>query len=405
MRSRSEGSRRPPPGVAGREEAASLSILLKPVSGRCNLACRYCFYREVAERRSTGDYGLMEPGTAELLVDRAFETGASHISFGFQGGEPTLAGLDFFRRFVGRVRRGTEEAKAAGRGIEVNLALQTNGLLIDEAWATFLAGEGFLVGVSIDGPRLLHDSLRIGRDGSGSHAAAMRGVSILREAGVPVNALCVVDALTAGNAARVYAHLREKGFDWLQFIPCLDPPGEEGGHTWSLTPEDYGSFLAETFDLRYGEWRRGSRVNVRWFDDLVGMAMGNPPESCGMRGFCGSSLAVESDGSAYTCDFYMTDEWKLGDIRRDSIAAMLGSPAARRFVDRSRRIDPACAACPAFSLCRGGCLRYREPFADGRPSLNRYCSSFKRFFGHATPRLLEMAACEKTAADESSSRA
>lgn len=376
----------------------SVNFLIKPASGRCNLACRYCFYRDVAENRTTGDYGIMSAETAEILVDRAFELGADLLTFGFQGGEPTMAGLPFFERFARLVRARAERAAAErpGRTVRWQFAMQTNAVAIDEDWARFLKQEDFLLGVSVDGPRLLHDAYRVRRDDSGTYGAVMDGVALLRAAGVPMNALCVVDGATADNAATVYRHLRSRGFDWIQFIPCLDPLGEEpGGRSWSLSPEAYGRFLKETFDLRYAEWKEGRPVNVRWFDNLIAMAMGQPPESCGMSGSCAVGFTVEADGSVFPCDFYVVDEWRLGNVRDAGFAEMRDGELGRRFVESSRPVDEACRSCFAFPLCRGGCRRDREPFKDGLPALNRYCPSFKEFFSYAGQRIMEMAETEK----------
>ena len=373
-------------------------ILIKPASGRCNIACRYCFYRDVADHRETDDFGIMDDAVAALLVERAFELDAAAIGFGFQGGEPTVAGLPFFRRFVAMVRERAAALASAQPGKPVpriEFSMQTNGVAITPEWAGFLKEEGFLLGVSLDGPRLLHDAYRVRRDGTGTHEAVLRGIGLLRDAGVPMNALCVVDEATADNAAAVYRFLRGRGFDWMQFIPCLDPLGEvPGGRPWSLTPAAYGRFLKEIFDLRYRDWKAGIPVNVRWVDNLVSMAMGYPPEICGMTGVCAVNWTVEADGSVYPCDFYVNEEWKLGDLRHDSFESMRQGAAARRFVETSRHMDPACATCRAYPLCRGGCRRDREPFADGAPTLNRYCDAYRDFFSHAGDRILEMAEME-----------
>lgn len=374
----------------------SLSFLIKPASGRCNLGCRYCFYKDVAGHRDTEDFGIMSEATAGLLVERAFEhareSGAVSINFGFQGGEPTLAGLPFFERFVELAQRKAEESAT----IRLDFSMQTNGILIDPAWASFLKKENFLLGVSIDGPRLLHDLYRTRRDGAGSFRDVMKGVEALRAAGVEMNALCVVDATTAQNAHNVYRFLRARGFEWLQFIPCLDPLGEEPGtHPWSLSPEAYGRFLKEIFELRYGEWKAGARVNVRWIDNLVAMAMGLPPESCGMSGCCAVNFIIEADGSVYPCDFHVTDEWRLGTLADSSFEEMRTGGKARRFVEMSLPVDSECASCFAFPLCRGGCRRDREPFSAEKPILNRYCSAFKDFFAHAGARIMEMAEGER----------
>lgn len=368
-----------------------MSFLIKPVSGRCNLACRYCFYRDELERRESGDRGLMSEETAKLLIDRAFELPADSLNFAFQGGEPTLAGLPFFERFVEAVR--SRAAENDGRPARhVSFSLQTNGTVLDAEWARFLRREEFLVGVSVDGPRLLHDAFRPDRAGAGTYARVMRGVEALRAEGVPINALCVVNEAAADNAALVYRHLRSKGFEWIQFIPCLDPVGGMPGETaWSLDPERYGRFLKTTFDLRFEEWRAGVPVGIRWFDNLVRMAADLPPESCGMAGSCAVSFTVEADGSVYPCDFYCTDEWRLGNVRTASFTAMRDCPTALRFVESSRHSAPECGSCSVYPLCRGGCRRDREPFVNGLPGPNRLCPAFRQFFEYAGERIRLMA--------------
>jgi len=379
---------------------ASVSFLIKPASGRCNLACRYCFYRDVAERRTTEDFGLMSKETAAALVRRAFELEADVLSFGFQGGEPTLAGLPFFERFVALVRSTAAALPRdrVGGPIRTQFSLQTNGVTLDADWARFFKREGFLLGVSIDGPRLLHDAYRVRRDDTPTYSDAMAGAALLLAEGVPTNALCVVDAATADNAERVYRHLRSRGFEWIQFIPCLDPLGEEPGQrSWSLSPAAFGRFLKTIFDLRYAEWRAGVGVNVRWHDNVVRIAAGLPSDQCGMSGSCDVSYTIEADGSVYPCDFYVTDEWRLGDLSGTSFAEMRSGEIARLFVEGSRHKDQACVGCFAFPLCRGGCRRDREPFVNGKPSQNRYCSAFIDFFGYAGDRIMEMANAEREA--------
>ena len=364
----------------------SASFLIKPASGRCNLACRYCFYRDEVENRSVADYGIMTGETTEILVDRIFELGSQSYSIGFQGGEPTLAGLDYFRRFAALMKEKNTKGAAIG------YALQTNGTTLNAEWAKFLKEENYLVGISLDGPRMVHDAMRVSRNDKGSYDKVLEGVAFLRAEDVPVNALCVVDAITADNTELIYTHLRRKGFDWIQFIPCLDPLGEApGGHSWSLTPEAFGRFLKKAFDLWYEDGNKGTPANLRWFDNLIGMALGYPPENCGMSGRCGSYFTVEADGSVYPCDFYVVDEWKMGDIRTNTLTELYQGEVAQRFIKVSEYVDDACRACFAYPLCRGGCRRDREPFVDGRPVLNRYCPSFKDFFQYAGERIMAIA--------------
>jgi uncharacterized protein len=207
-----------------------------------------------------------------------------------------------------------------------------------------------------------------------------------------VNALCVVTDHVAANAAQVYQYLRRRGLHWMQFIPCLEPlEASAGGQPWSLHPEAYGRFLKTLFDLWYEDHRRGAPASIRWFDNLVDMAMGHPPENCGMAGLCSAYFTIEADGSVYPCDFYVTDEWQLGNIREQALTNLMSGETAKRFVSSSAPVDSHCKGCFAFPLCRGGCRRDREPFASGLPGLNRYCQAYKDFFAYAGKRLVGMA--------------
>lgn len=393
------------------------SILIKPVSGRCNLACSYCFYRDVAAHRDLPDYGRMSLETAKTLIHKALDYAEGRCSFAFQGGEPTLAGLDFFRTFVDTVER-ADRGKAV-----INYMLQTNGLAIDEEWAAFLAEKHFLTGLSLDGPRLLHDLFRKGYDGSGSFDRVMQAARTLKAAGADFNILCVVDAATADNPLAVYEFFRRRGFDWIQYIPCLEPlegtsqlpvdasgvTGEDavaqdsgsnpgaaarsgGGSPYALTPAAWGHFLEVTFDAWYKDIRSGRQVSIRYFDNLVDMALGYPPENCGMAGRCSAYFTVEADGSVYPCDFYVLDEWRMGNVQEHSFAQMAASKEARRFIESSLSVSPECTGCFAYPLCRGGCRREREPFIDGHPGLNRHCEAWQHFFRHAGGRIMELAA-------------
>jgi uncharacterized protein len=370
----------------------ALTILIKPVSGRCDLACSYCFYRDVASRRDRRDYGLMDPVTMEALIARAFEDEGREIQFVFQGGEPCLAGIGFYRDFVRAVER------LGKPGTRVAYSIQTNGMTVDGEWAAFLKAHNFLVGISLDGPRVLHDASRRSPDGRGSHGRVLESVRILKEAGVEFNILCVVNSLVADNPRQVYEYLRRRGFGWIQFIPCMDPfpdktgvepPTEAAGQAPS--PKAWASFLKTCFDLWSADLAAGNFVSVRYFDNLVAMAMGRPPESCAMAGRCGSYFAVEADGTVFPCDFYEVDEWSLGNVLDASFGSMRNSELARRFVGLSESRDSECQGCFALSLCRGGCMRDREPFIQGLPGRNKFCAAYKEFLAYAGERIVDLA--------------
>ncbi len=365
----------------------SLSLLVKPASSLCNLNCRYCFYHDVADKRTTASHGIMDDGVLETLVQRALSFADGHCTFAFQGGEPTLAGLGFYRRLVDMQR------KYNAKGVQIHNAIQTNGMAIDAEWARFLAMHHFLTGVSLDGPREIHDANRMDATGRGSFDRVMTGISHLKAAGAEFNILSVVTGWSARHANKIYRFFRRERFDFLQFIPCLDPFGEEPfKQAHSLSPERYGSFLISLFDLWHKDALLGNPISIRWFDNLAGMMLGAPPESCGMSGRCTCQFVVEADGSVYPCDFYVLDEWKVGNILMDGFVEMRASPNAERFISTSLPVDPSCAGCPWKTLCHGGCRRSREPFRDGLPILNLQCQAYKRFFAHAVPGLREIAA-------------
>ncbi len=359
-----------------------LTFMIKPASSRCNFRCRYCFYADVSAHRTVADCGMMTDETAQQLIRRAMGYADGSVSFAFQGGEPLLAGLDFFDRFVREVRRQNS------RRIPVRYAVQTNGSLLTEAYARFFAENGFLVGVSLDGTREVHDSLRVFPDGSGTWDTVTEKIVLLERCGADCNILCVVTAQAAEHPRRVWDALHKHRF--LQFIPCIDD-FDTGPAAYSLTPEAYGRFLTEIFDCYEASYRQGQPVSERTMDNYMAILMGQAPEHCGMRGQCGQYLLAEADGSIYPCDFYVLDEWKLGNIRDDSVARLMKSETMRRFQSLSQVLPSACPSCRWRPLCRGGCRRDREPFLDGLPSPNRFCESYRMFFEARYDRMTALA--------------
>ena len=363
-----------------------LSLLIKPASSNCNLRCQYCFYHSIAENRTTSSYGVMSSETLEVLVKKALECTEGSCTFAFQGGEPTLAGLDFYKKLVEIV------PKYNIKKVKVNYALQTNGLAIDGEWAEFLMENKFLVGISLDGPKDIHDITRIDPQGKGSFKRVMATVDLFNKHHVEYNVLCVVNAYVARHISKVYSFYKKHDFRFLQFIPCLDPLNEEpGGHQYSLTPERYTQFLKKLFDEWYNDILKDDILSIRYFDDLIAMLMGYPPGSCGMSGTCGDNYVIEANGGVYPCDFYVLDEWYIGNIHEIGFEQIRASAPACSFIEVSKHIDPQCEGCKWYNLCRGGCRRYREPFENGKPVLNYYCSSFKEFFEYTIERMLKLA--------------
>lgn len=360
------------------------SVLIKPASGSCNMRCRYCFYADEMEHREQSSYGLMSEETLEILVRKVLESGGGPYHFAFQGGEPTLAGLDFYRsliRFVDKYKKD---------GVAVSYAIQTNGLAIDEEWAEFLSKHHFLVGVSLDGIRDIHDLYRKDAGTRGTFARVMSGIHLLERYGVEFNILTVVTAQSARSIGKIYNFYKKCGFTYQQYIACLDPLEEERGqHQYSLTPEKYEFFLKTLFDYWYQDMKQGNFVYIRYFENLAGILKGCPPETCSMNGFCSVQWVIEADGSAYPCDFYVLDEWRMGNVRTDSFEDMMLNCERSGFIDTSLVPPEDCKKCKWGFLCRGGCRREREPGMDGIQK-NYFCESFYHFFEYAVPRLREL---------------
>ncbi len=366
-----------------------VNLLVKPASSLCNMRCRYCFYADVAQNRAVPSYGIMSPETQEALVAAAFAYAEGSCGFAFQGGEPTLAGLSYFERLIAL------EEQYNTKHLPVYNSIQTNGYVMDETWAAFLAKHRFLVGLSMDGPKDLHDACRLDAAGKGTHSRVMRAARLLEKHKVPFNILCVVNNAIARHAEQVFRFFQKNGLRYLQFIPCLDAFDQTDTHPYSLTAERYAHFLKTTFDLYYDSYCKGQYVSIRTFDNYVGMLLGQPPESCGMSGVCSCYFVAEGDGSIYPCDFYVLDEYRLGNITEMSFADMLQSPNAERFVEESRQVHEDCQNCRWMSLCRGGCRRNREPMVAGKLAKNQFCKAFQAFFEYAYDRLCHMADCER----------
>ena len=363
------------------------TFLVKPASSLCGLRCRYCFYEDVARCRETQSMGIMKRETAENLLRSAAEAAqpGDVIQITFQGGEPTLAGLEFFQDFIHL------ERKLIPKGITVSHSIQTNGMVVTEEWGEFFKENQFLVGLSLDGTREFHDSLRVDHRGKGTWDRAVAALELLDRAGVETNLLCVVTGQMGRSPQKVYQSLRKLGNHPLQFIPCLDPlEASRGSMPYSLSPQRYGHFLCGLFDCWYRDWQGGRYVSIRLFDDYLRILAGMAPSTCAASGCCGSYLVVEGDGSLYPCDFFVLDEWYLGNINRMGVEEAMNCPQSLRFLERGRKRPEGCNACPCAAICRGGCPRDWTAF--GPQGENYYCPAFRQFFDYALPRLRQAAA-------------
>lgn len=364
----------------------ALSLLIKPASGNCNMRCRYCFYADELDNREIRSYGKMSVDTMHTIVEKAMEYGDYECTIAFQGGEPTLAGLDFYRDLVAYVTAHENPKK-----LKIHYALQTNGYLINEEWAAFLGENHFLVGVSLDGLKEIHDRYRLDAAGKGTYQRVISAIRLLEKHQVEYNILTVVTAATARNGQKIYNYFKKNHFGYQQYIECLDPIGEEPGqHEYSLTPEKYGEFLKSMFDAWYLDMRSGTYVYNRYFENLMMIMAGQQPESCNMRGVCGKQWVFEADGSVYPCDFYALDQWRLGNIQENSFEEMDEKRDGLGFIQWSMRQQEDCQKCRWFGLCRNGCRRNRELVTAEHTNRNYFCKSYQMFFEYAYPRLEEI---------------
>ena len=339
-----------------------LSVMIKPVSAKCNMDCRYCFYNDLSARRKIPDRGTMSLKTLKKIFTEAFEYAKSDpVYMVFQGGEPLLAGKDFFRQAIVWSR----ELNKYGTPIYLNV--QTNGTLIDEEWARIFRYGGVLVGLSVDGGETLN-AMRVFKSGEESFSSVMRAVKILKEGGVEFNALCVVTKPVADNIREAYRFLRDNVSGFIQFIPVLKPlrydasgrvdrAPDYSAEGYELSADDYYRYLEGAFDEYLKDILTGHYTSVRYFDNLACLSRNGRAEQCGMNRRCERQFVIEADGTVYPCDFFCTDGYETGNIEKDGFYALQASPAAARFLKEGASVREECAACSYLSLCGGGCRR------------------------------------------------
>lgn len=367
-----------------------INILIKPASSKCNLRCRYCFYYAIAEQRCVADMGIMQESTLKKLIRSGIEYADHILSFAFQGGEPTLVGLEFYEKVVYYQKKYLKEL--GKKDLKIHNAIQTNGTLIDEIWAEFFKKNHFLVGISLDGSLNVHDRNRMDTTGKGTFARVLRTVELFSRFGVEYNILSVVTGENAMAVRRIYRFFAKQKFRYLQFIPCLEPFEKERGiESYHLSVQEYENFLIEIFDLWLADFRQGNYISIRHIDNWVYLLIGEKPEACNMNGCCSIQFVVEGDGSVYPCDFYVFDEWKLGDIGDLTFQEIIDEPKAQRFIAESLPVPEECKICRYGSLCRNGCKRDRTGSGASGIEKNYYCRAIYHFFSKREKELREVA--------------
>jgi uncharacterized protein len=353
-----------------------MNLLIKPSSYHCNIDCTYCFYKRVKSVYPEGK-AMMSLETAEEMIEKTLSLGNLSNSFCWQGGEPTLLGLDFYREVV------AIQSRHLRTGQQVENSLQTNGILLDEAWCAFLRENRFLVGVSLDGPEEIHDHYRRSSSGRGTFHRVMESIDRMRKHSVDFNILTLLTDVNIRKPEELYRFYRENDFNYLQFIPCIEYD-DSGNHLpFSIHGPDLGAFYCTIFDL----WMEDGfpYVSIRLFEDILLYLLDGIHASCGWLEECGSYLLVEHNGDCYPCDFFVYPEWKLGNLREQPLQDIMSNPLRNKFGRMKTLIPDECKKCQWLDFCHGDCTRFRQS-SDGQfKNLSEFCISWKMLLEHLEP--------------------
>jgi uncharacterized protein len=384
-----------PRNVQSISQTGVYQVMAKPAGAACNMACDYCYYTQKTTGKSSGNH-MMSERVLELFIRQYLRSDKDYISITWHGGEPLLRGIEFFERAM------EIERKYAGDR-QVENSLQTNGLLVDEDWCYFFRENGFLVGLSIDGPEHVHDRYRRDRSGHATFSRVIRAMRLFQKHKVEFNTLSTINDYGSQYPVEIYRFLKEQGVRFMQFIPvveCLSPgskeivpPGERSEKKvapWSVRPENYGRFLAAIFD----EWivRDVGRYFVPFFDAVLGNWCGAPASLCVMAKECGNAGVLEYDGCAYSCDHYVFPGNRLGNIGEKSLFELMRSDRQKRFGrQKSDKLTSECRRCEYLPLCHGECPRNRfAASSSGERGHNYLCEGLKLFFRHTAPSMRYM---------------
>ena len=381
--------------------------MVKPIGPVCNLACKYCFYLEKQNLFPDNEKYKMSDETLEVFVKNYIETNpAQEVGFAWQGGEPTLMGIDFFRKAV-------ELQNKYSNGKKITNAFQTNGIVLDDEWCGFLAENHFLVGISIDGPPEINDSFRVDKSGNSTTEIVVRAIEKMKKAGVTFNSLSCVNRLSGSKPLEVYNFLKSIGVDFMQFIPIVERlPDEEAEKLgiklatppnldeepeasevtkWSVQPRQYGNFLNSIFD----EWIKQDvgKIFVQIFDVALSAWVGYSPGLCSFAPQCGNALILEHNGDVYSCDHFMYPKYNRGNILEKSLDEIVFSTEQIKFgSDKLNSLPDFCLKCGVRFVCNGGCPKQRFlKTKQGDPGLNYLCAGYKKFFKHIAPSMTVMA--------------
>jgi len=360
------------------------SLLVKPASADCNLRCEYCFYLGRSVLYPETKIHRMPDSVLEQMIGSFMATDQPQYAIGWQGGEPTLMGLDFFKRVIDLQKKYGNKSNAI-----VSNGLQTNTTLITSEWAEHLAKYHFLVGVSIDGPADIHNYYRKYPDGRGSHAAVMQGLKALKQHNVEYNILTLVNHLNVKTPKKIYHYLCNMDVLYHQYIECVEFDKNGELMPFAVTGEEWGNFLCAIYD----EWSKADthRVSIRLFDSILSIILDGVANTCSMGTDCRQYLVVEHNGDIYPCDFFVRPELKLGNIMENTWEELLASPIYEAFGKRKSILNGECLNCPYLKFCAGDCPKNRPTKGKDPTRLSVLCNGWKQFYEHALPGLTMLA--------------
>lgn len=331
-----------------------LSIMIKPASSLCNLRCKYCFYEDVAENRTVPSLGIMSIDTMKAVIDSIFDSlsDKDELTLAFQGGEPTMAGLEFFEKLSEYV-----DSKLKEKRVRLSYAIQTNATTLTKEWCEYFSKYHYLVGVSLDLHRGCHDSLRLDAGGNGTFDRVLSGIELLRAENVEFNVLCTLTESLAQYPRKVWDMIVKNNFEYVQFTPCL---GELGSKTpYELSPKRFAEFYKDIFDRWYVDLLNGKGRSVKLFDDIANLFLYGTRTACGINGKCSPQIIVEADGSVYPCDFYCLDQYRLGNLASENLL-LLYKKSEESESKKREPLPKMCSQCRYLVNCGGGCKRMRS---------------------------------------------
>ncbi|MFX1280940.1 MAG: anaerobic sulfatase maturase [Promethearchaeota archaeon] len=360
----------------------SFSLLIKPASADCNLRCKYCFYinhLDIVEKKPR-----MSEATLESMIASYMQTDQNNqYAFGWQGGEPTLLGLEFWQKVV------QFQTKHAPPGAVISNGLQTNGTLITDELAKFFAKYKFLLGVSLDGPPDVHDYYRKTIGNTPTHSLVMRGINHLRINDVEFNILTLVNDKNVKKPNEIYQYLKENGFYYHQYIPCVEFDENGDLRPYSVTGEEWGAFLCELFD----NWIKNDtkKISIRLFDSILNYLVYGNYSVCYMGNNCCQYFVVEYDGSVYPCDFFVREDLLLGNVKTNTWNEFINSKIFKEFGSAKAKWNKACCKCPFINLCHGDCQKFRFNGSQVLDAISALCKGWKKFYAYTLPRFIILA--------------